>query len=498
MISRSQMNRQLYADGTDNRGIMSQVRDLIQGIVPKSKYMLPLSKLEQIADAQGVSIEEANNMVIRWAMGTSDPKGLEKLFIPKMRREPQDILRQFNEFDPRQARQIQQAVGESQDIPEYYDPRLQILDPEQMREEMQNPSMPMRDMRMGGGIMNVARENYGIGSSFKKFVRKVIPNELSSIGQKIAPVIGYFNPALGAAIQGISSFDQTGRIGDSLKNAAINYGVTQLGRGMTGGIEGFQGNPFKTDLFTNPATGNAITMDSIKNIFSTAEPFVGDEIYGPENAKASMLTKALDSFNFLKGSSDSIGKVLNSISSDNMKNIIEAGKLGFSLYSSNLAKKDQERINENLARIQREYEGRVAAKKSEYEVGTPMTVTRGEVNPVRAPAAYGGRMGFAYGSVDEGIMAAPQIANMMGMPVGNPRQNQQGVAELDYRDVGGFVPPIGIKEKADDIPAMLSNNEFVFTANAVKNADPSGNRDPEEGAKVMYRTMKMLENGGMV
>jgi hypothetical protein len=92
MISRSQMNRQLYADGTDDRGIMSQVRDLIQGIVPKSKYMLPLSKLEQIADAQGVSIEEANNMVIRWAMGTSDPKGLEKLFIPKMRREPSKTL----------------------------------------------------------------------------------------------------------------------------------------------------------------------------------------------------------------------------------------------------------------------------------------------------------------------------------------------------------------------------------------------------------------------
>ena len=495
MISRSQMNRQLYADGTDNRGIMSQVRDLIQGIVPKSKYMLPLSKLEQIADAQGVSIEEANNMVMRWAMGTSDPKGLEKLFIPKMRRESQDILRKLNEFDPRQARQIQQAIGESQDIPEYYDPRLQILDPEQMREEMQNPSMPMRDMRMGGGIMNVARENYGIGSSFKKFVRNVIPNELSSIGQKIAPVIGYFNPALGAAIQGISSFDQTGRIGDSLKNAAINYGVTQLGRGMTGGIEGFQGNPFKTDLFTNPATGNAITMDSVKNIFSTAEPFVGDEIYGPENAKASMLTKALDSFNFLKGSSDSIGKVLNSISSDAMKNIIEAGKLGFAYYGSRLARDDQKRINENLARIQREYEGRVAAKKSEYEVGTPMTVTRGEVNPVRAPAAYGGRMGFAYGSVDEGIMAAPQIADMMGMPVGNPRQNQQGVAELDYRDVGGFVPPIGIKEKADDIPAMLSNNEFVFTADAVKNA---GGGDPNVGAQKMYTLMKRLESGGMV
>jgi hypothetical protein len=39
---------------------------------------------------------------------------------------------------------------------------------------------------------------------------------------------------------------------------------------------------------------------------------------------------------------------------------------------------------------------------------------------------------------------------------------------LDLRDSGGFIPPVGIKEKADDIPAMLSNNEFVFTADAVR------------------------------
>jgi len=108
-------------------------------------------------------------------------------------------------------------------------------------------------------------------------------------------------------------------------------------------------------------------------------------------------------------------------------------------------------------------------------------------------------MNYAYGnSVQDGIMAAPQIADQMGMPVGNPRQNQQGVAELDYRDEGGFVPPIGIKEKEDDIPAMLSNNEFVFTAKAVKNADPEGKQDPERGAKKMYTIMKQLEGGGMV
>ena len=65
-----------------------------------------------------------------------------------------------------------------------------------------------------------------------------------------------------------------------------------------------------------------------------------------------------------------------------------------------------------------------------------------------------------------------------------------GIPEIDYRDKGGFVPPIGRKERADDIPAMLSNNEFVFTANAVRNA---GGGSVKEGAKKMYALMKKLE-----
>jgi len=65
-----------------------------------------------------------------------------------------------------------------------------------------------------------------------------------------------------------------------------------------------------------------------------------------------------------------------------------------------------------------------------------------------------------------------------------------GITEIDYRDKGGFVPPIGKKERADDIPAMLSNNEFVFTADAVRNA---GGGSVKEGAKKMYALMKKLE-----
>ena len=69
-----------------------------------------------------------------------------------------------------------------------------------------------------------------------------------------------------------------------------------------------------------------------------------------------------------------------------------------------------------------------------------------------------------------------------------------GGMEKDYRAEGGFVP-IGRMEKADDVPARLSKNEFVFTADAVRNA---GDGDVDKGAEVMYNMMKNLERGGNV
>jgi len=86
-------------------------------------------------------------------------------------------------------------------------------------------------------------------------------------------------------------------------------------------------------------------------------------------------------------------------------------------------------------------------------------------------AANGGRIGRAEG----GIM-------------------DLGGLEKDYRNTGGFVE-IGAKEKADDVPARLSVNEFVFTADAVRNA---GGGDIDKGAQVMENMMKHLEQGGQV
>ena len=95
--------------------------------------------------------------------------------------------------------------------------------------------------------------------------------------------------------------------------------------------------------------------------------------------------------------------------------------------------------------------------------------------------ADGGRTGYQEGSEEPVAKKTMPLLDMDGM-------------EKDYREDGGFVP-IGRMERADDVPARLSKNEFVFTADAVRNA---GEGDIDKGAEVMYNMMKNLESGGEV
>jgi hypothetical protein len=97
-----------------------------------------------------------------------------------------------------------------------------------------------------------------------------------------------------------------------------------------------------------------------------------------------------------------------------------------------------------------------------------------------------GTKGSAYGFYAEGgNVKEPVAKNTM-------RLLDMNGMEKDYRADGGFVP-IGRMERADDVPARLSKNEFVFTADAVRNA---GDGDIDKGAEVMYNMMKNLEAGG--
>ena len=99
-----------------------------------------------------------------------------------------------------------------------------------------------------------------------------------------------------------------------------------------------------------------------------------------------------------------------------------------------------------------------------------------------------------------GGQVLPFLPYLMAMKDGGRIPAQEGGImdlggmEKDYRNEGGFVP-IGGKEKADDVPARLSKNEFVFTADAVRNA---GGGDIDEGAAVMERMMEHLEQGGQI
>ena len=101
----------------------------------------------------------------------------------------------------------------------------------------------------------------------------------------------------------------------------------------------------------------------------------------------------------------------------------------------------------------------------------------------------------------QGPMAQGQQAPQMQAPqMAQPRMAAKGGImnlggmEKDYRQEGGFVP-LGKKEKADDVPARLSKNEFVFTADAVRNA---GGGDIDAGAEVMQNMMDNLEQGGQI
>ena len=117
--------------------------------------------------------------------------------------------------------------------------------------------------------------------------------------------------------------------------------------------------------------------------------------------------------------------------------------------------------------------------------------------------ANGGRVGFAMGGGDfsepdfismrevvenvgndemmEGIMSSEQAFNMGGSVL------PQGM-EMDYR--GGGMIPMGSKERADDVPARVSKNEFVMTADSVRAA---GGGSVNKGAQKMYQLMNNLE-----
>jgi hypothetical protein len=488
--------------------------------------------------------------------------------------------------------------------------------------DMLTPSERQALDEYNSGMMAVGgRVNYGLGSKLKSFARKIIPNEISEIAVKAAPFVAPFNPLLAAGMAGIGGFDQTGRIGSSLKEGLLTYGGGQLARavggaGMQKGFNPFQGgNPFTFD--------NTGVMDRIKMLGSSPIKSAGTDSNIYQNVK-NRLGELIRSGTKTTGTGENktTGTGENKDTKGGILDLLFGKNNLFTTLLGGTAAKlsyDQQKTLEE--RLRKEYEAYQSgasrfrermgdkSKLRGYEVtGVPRTAR----DVVRAPVMGGGimntRMGYGSGSEDleykgwkkiylksndaaeshprhsefikrfaeetmgqdrspevrikkavggdlsepmssfelQNLRAGPdwyikRIEALMyeydmdydtaaeiafdsdryfelmpdglakggrpGYAMGNTaqmaagieglpfRQNQAGVGEVDLRETGGFIPPVGVKEKADDIPAMLSNNEFVFTADAVRGM---GDGDVDMGAKRMYDIMKKLEKGGRV
>jgi len=148
-----------------------------------------------------------------------------------------------------------------------------------------------------------------------------------------------------------------------------------------------------------------------------------------------------------------------------------AGKVGVGAALSALAASGMDQ--EEIAEIENDPEKLRMYLKDYYSKTNP-DASGAEIEEfVRINSATGGRIGLMSGAMPMGIM----------------RANKAGTIERDYRETGGFVP-VGIKEKADDVPAMLSKNEFVMTADAVRGM---GDGNIEKGAQRLYDQMKQAE-----
>jgi hypothetical protein len=359
-----------------------------------------------------------------------------------------------------------------------------------------NPYTGPRDMRMGGGIMNVPIKNNRVHAfgGFGGFVGDVvggIGDIVGGAGDVVGDVVGGVGDVLGD-IDLKEAIDIAAQIGSFIPGPHQPFAAAYTGArgsGIGGDFGGFQVGGF------TPSGGMFGTTSTSGPSFASFQPQSGGFPGMPGGSKEFGLSDALRIGSQLartqskeqdtnQPSGDMLGFDINKVIENILGKVFSkegaaaAGGAGLAA----LAYEDQKRIMEEIRKRIAQQRGDVAAYRQKLEdvagtgraTGAPTTAT----DVVRSPvtAAQGGIINSRKGY-------------MMGSEV-PMRKNPAGIQELDYRQSGGFVPPIGIKEKADDIPAMLSNNEFVFTADAVRAA---GGGSVNKGAQKMYALMKQLE-----
>ncbi len=280
------------------------------------------------------------------------------------------------------------------------------------------------------------RQQYGLGSFVKKAVKGV-------------------TGAVKGVAKGVKKFAKSD-LGKAAILAAIGFGIPGAPGALGGGLFG------RASMF-GPATG----------------------LFGQQGIGATLGS--------LTGGLPGGGAVSKFIG--NNKGMLTTSLLGGVLGSLSQQEQEDLSVNRNVGaletKLRQAYENQRLFENDPQGLETQIASDLSEYTSGQGAYAAGGRVGYAFGT-DNPETNAIQAAGIEGLPL---NQNPAGVTELDLRETGGFIPPVGVKEKADDIPAMLANNEFVMTADAVRQF---GDGDVNKGAKRMYAMMKTLENGGRV
>lgn len=328
-----------------------------------------------------------------------------------------------------------------------------------------------RQLYRGGGIMNLApRQEYGLGSIVKS-VKKAVSGAAKGIKSFAKSDLGK------AALIGAAGF---GIPGTSFGGLFGKAGIGPTFSGLPGAST--VSNFLKGDKTLGKTLGVMAGGSLLGGLFAKAEEGDEEAIAATQdvNALRNYLDKGYRNLGYKEEEIPALVEEGVSEYTSSQGAYATGGRVG-AMYGGRMKLEDgtlDPRIREIVIDLM-DNEG--------FEFGEAVKEAYKRVESTENKA-NGGRIGYAFGSND----LVDQASGIMGLP---KRINNAGVKELDLRDSGGFIPPVGVKEKADDIPAMLSNNEFVFTADAVRSM---GDGNVNKGAQRMYDMMKKLENGGRV
>jgi hypothetical protein len=290
------------------------------------------------------------------------------------------------------------------------------------------PVLPDRQMAAYGGIMGVdGRRQYGLGSKFKKFVRKIIPNEVAEIAVKAAPFVAPFNPLAAGLMSGIGGFDRTGRIGSSLKSGLLNYGLGQGARYL-GGAE-FQGMPkflggsgmggnYGFSMPTGEGGIKNLFKDKIKPSDGTYKMSTFDKNFAPSGETGQtfgytdatgkeMLTTGSKIAKTAKDTKDTAGilKKIKNFAMDNKLLTLLLAKEGMDLIggpeqtvSEIMDRGEGMDVTAIRAEVQEAFQDPSGKKLAALRVKYPY-LGRADTKDMTAMAADGGRIGFAGGKL---------------------------------------------------------------------------------------------------